>query len=63
VQVGITEVVYSQSYYMDAEAAEVFGKAGVKLRQFSPPREGMVDLSRGPNGELASLPVFGNGHA
>ena len=60
VQVGIAEVVYSQSYYMDAEAAEVFRTAGVKLRQFSPPREGMVDL--GSSGELASLPVGTNGH-
>ncbi|USW55890.1 Putative cytidine and deoxycytidylate deaminase domain, APOBEC/CMP deaminase, zinc-binding protein [Septoria linicola] len=46
VQVGITEVVYSQSYYMDAEAAKIFLEAGVKLRQFSPPREGLVDLER-----------------
>ena len=55
VQVGIAEVVFSQSYYMDAEAAEVFTKAGVKLRQFSPPREGMVDLGRGELG-------LSNGH-
>ncbi|GIZ48587.1 hypothetical protein CKM354_001164100 [Cercospora kikuchii] len=46
VQVGITEVVYSQSYYMDAEAAKIFQEAGVKLRQFSPPKEGLVDLDR-----------------
>lgn len=45
VQVGITEVVYSQSYYMDAEAAKIFSEAGVKLRQFSPPKEGLVDLN------------------
>lgn len=45
VQVGITEVVYSQSYYMDTAAAEIFRQAGVKLRQFSPPREGLVDLA------------------
>jgi dCMP deaminase len=54
VQVGITEVVYNQSYYMDAEAANLFKEAGVKLRQFSPPREGLVDLSCGdglPEGE------------
>lgn len=44
VQVGITEVVYSQSYYMDAEAAKIFLEAGVKLRQFRPPKEGLVDL-------------------
>jgi len=47
VQVGITEVVYSQSYYMDAQAAELFQRAGVKFRQFSPPLEGLVDLSSG----------------
>lgn len=44
VQVGITEVVFSQSYYMDEEAARIFREAGVKLRQFSPPREGLVQL-------------------
>lgn len=36
VQVGISEVVYSQGYSMDAETAAVFGQAGVKLRQFIP---------------------------
>jgi dCMP deaminase len=60
VQVGITEVVYSQSYYMDAEAANVFKDAGVKLRQFSPPKEGLVDLNAA---ELSSLPLLTNGHA
>ncbi|KAK5687832.1 Deoxycytidine monophosphate (dCMP) deaminase [Elasticomyces elasticus] len=45
VQVGITEVVFNQSYYMDAEAAKIFNEAGVKLRQFSPPKEGLVVLS------------------
>lgn len=44
VQVGITEVVFSQSYYMDEEAARIFREAGVKLRQFSPPQEGLVQL-------------------
>ena len=43
-QVGIAEVVFSQSYYMDEEAARIFREAGVKLRQFSPPREGLVQL-------------------
>ncbi|KAF2724305.1 hypothetical protein K431DRAFT_291811 [Polychaeton citri CBS 116435] len=47
VQVGIEEVVFSQSYYMDREAAELFRKAGVRLRQFSPPREGLVNLCNG----------------
>ena len=54
VQVGIGEVVFSQSYYMDAEAAKIFEQAGVKLRQFSPPREGLVELggeeTKGPEG-------------
>lgn len=36
VQVGISEVVYSQGYSMDAETAAVFGQAGIKLRQFIP---------------------------
>ncbi|KAK3669622.1 Deoxycytidine monophosphate (dCMP) deaminase [Recurvomyces mirabilis] len=44
VQVGITEVVFNKSYYMDSEAAKIFKEAGVKLRQFSPPAEGLVNL-------------------
>lgn len=44
VQVGITEVVFNKSYYMDSEAAKLFEEAGVKLRQFSPPAEGQVNL-------------------
>ncbi|EMC95993.1 hypothetical protein BAUCODRAFT_512855 [Baudoinia panamericana UAMH 10762] len=44
VQVGIAEVVYSRSYYMDEAAAKVFREAGVKLRQFSPPVEGVINL-------------------
>ncbi|KAL1310914.1 hypothetical protein AAFC00_001141 [Neodothiora populina] len=44
VQVGITEVVFSQSYHMDVESAKIFQQAGVRLRQFSPPREGLVNL-------------------
>ncbi|EME42723.1 hypothetical protein DOTSEDRAFT_26277 [Dothistroma septosporum NZE10] len=55
VQVGITEVVYSNSYYMDDEAAKIFKEAGVKLRQFSPPKEGLVNLMK------EELPVM-NGH-
>ncbi|KAK5709870.1 Deoxycytidine monophosphate (dCMP) deaminase [Elasticomyces elasticus] len=47
VQVGITEVVFNQSYYMDAEAAKIFNEAGVKLRQFSPGKEGLVALTDG----------------
>ncbi|KAI9782666.1 MAG: Deoxycytidine monophosphate (dCMP) deaminase [Peltula sp. TS41687] len=35
VQVGISEVVYNQSYSMDAKAAAILTEGGVKLRQFS----------------------------
>ncbi|QIW98763.1 hypothetical protein AMS68_004281 [Peltaster fructicola] len=44
VQVGITEVVYGEKYYMDAQAAKIFAEAGIKLRQFEPPESGLVDL-------------------
>ncbi|SMQ51532.1 unnamed protein product [Zymoseptoria tritici ST99CH_3D7] len=53
VQVGIAEVVFSQSYYMDAEAAKVFEEAGVKLRQFDGGLvggEGVVDVGEGWGG-------------
>lgn len=43
-QVGISEVVYSQSYSMDDHTAAVFKEAGINLRQFTPPRNGLVDL-------------------
>lgn len=56
VQVGITEVVYSNSYYMDDEAAKIFQEAGVKLRQFSPPKEGLVNLM------IEEVPLL-NGHS
>ncbi|APA11579.1 hypothetical protein SS1G_05018 [Sclerotinia sclerotiorum 1980 UF-70] len=46
VQVGISEVVYSQGYSMDAETAAVFGQAGVKLRQFIPPANGLIHLEK-----------------
>ncbi|KAF2195628.1 hypothetical protein K469DRAFT_699213 [Zopfia rhizophila CBS 207.26] len=46
-QVGISEVVYNQGYMVDTKTAEIFAESGVKLRQFSPPREGLVDLSLG----------------
>ncbi|KAF2154941.1 deoxycytidylate deaminase [Myriangium duriaei CBS 260.36] len=45
VQVGIREVVYSRSYYMDAEIATLFKEAGVRLRQFLPPAEGLISLN------------------
>lgn len=64
VQVGITEVVYSQSYYMDVEAAKLFQHAGVKLRQFSPPKEGLVNLSDDDNDvAFRSTKPITNGHA
>lgn len=44
VQVGIKEVVYSQSYSMDEYSEKVFREAGVKLRQFIPPTYGTVVL-------------------
>ncbi|KAK8872924.1 cytidine deaminase-like protein [Apiospora arundinis] len=46
VQVGISEVVYSQGYSMDGETAEVFKSAGIKLRQFSPPANGLIHLEK-----------------
>jgi dCMP deaminase len=46
-QVGIAEVVYNQGYMVDTQTARIFAEGGVKLRQFSPPREGLVDLSLG----------------
>lgn len=32
---------------VDTKTAEIFAESGVRLRQFSPPREGLVDLSPG----------------
>jgi len=45
-QVGISEVVYSQGYSMDGETAAVFKEAGVRLRQFLPPPNGMIHLEK-----------------
>ncbi|KAL7949532.1 cytidine deaminase-like protein [Trichoderma barbatum] len=45
-QVGIAEVVYAHGYSMDTEAAEVFRQAGVKLRQFIPPPNGLIHLEK-----------------
>lgn len=44
-QVGISEVVYSMAYSVDSKVENIFQEAGVKLRQFSPPRAGLIDLS------------------
>ena len=44
-QVGISEVVYNQGYLVDDKTAQIFAQSGVRLRQFSPPTDGLVDLS------------------
>ncbi|KAK3897114.1 cytidine deaminase-like protein [Staphylotrichum tortipilum] len=46
VQVGVKEVVYSQGYSMDGETAAVFREAGVRLRQFVPPANGLIHLEK-----------------
>ncbi|KAF9882269.1 cytidine and deoxycytidylate deaminase zinc-binding region [Colletotrichum karsti] len=43
-QVGINEVVYAQGYSMDDQTAAVFHQAGVKLRQYIPPPNGLIHL-------------------
>lgn len=39
VQAGITEVIYSKSYNMDAQSSKVLHDAGITLRQFTAPVE------------------------
>lgn len=39
--------MYNQGYLVDTKTAEIFAESGVRLRQFSPPRNGLVDLSLG----------------
>lgn len=51
-QVGIQEVVYAQGYSMDVETAAVFREAGVKLRQFVPPPNGLIHLENVEKMEL-----------
>ncbi|KAL2758183.1 hypothetical protein ACRALDRAFT_1055165 [Sodiomyces alcalophilus JCM 7366] len=51
-QVGIREVVYAQAYSMDTQAAAVFAEAGVKLRQFIPPPNGLIHLENVEKMEL-----------
>ncbi|KAJ9653466.1 Deoxycytidine monophosphate (dCMP) deaminase [Neophaeococcomyces mojaviensis] len=41
-QVGVREVVYSQTYNMDESSRKVLAEAGVKLRQYSPPGKGLL---------------------
>ncbi|KAJ5101472.1 hypothetical protein NUU61_003694 [Penicillium alfredii] len=43
-QVGISEVVYSQGYNMDKDSAAILEAAGVRLRQFHPPSNGLIYL-------------------
>ncbi|KAL5363978.1 cytidine deaminase-like protein [Aspergillus floccosus] len=43
-QVGISEVVYSQGYNMDQDSAAILEAAGIRLRRFSPPRNGLIYL-------------------
>ncbi|KAE9577630.1 hypothetical protein CGMCC3_g6106 [Colletotrichum fructicola] len=43
-QVGIEEVVYAHGYSMDDQTAAVFRQAGVKLRQYIPPANGLIHL-------------------
>ncbi|KAH8785049.1 cytidine deaminase-like protein [Diaporthe sp. PMI_573] len=45
-QVGISEVVYAHGYSMDTDTAAVFREAGVRLRQFVPPANGLVHLEK-----------------
>ncbi|EXJ90882.1 dCMP deaminase [Capronia coronata CBS 617.96] len=44
-QVGVKEVVYTQGYNMDEASRRVLGEAGVVLRQFSPPKSGLVGFA------------------
>ncbi|CAG8023498.1 unnamed protein product [Penicillium nalgiovense] len=43
-QVGISEVVYYQGYNMDNDSAAILQEAGVRLRQFHPPTNGLIYL-------------------
>ncbi|KAK9481131.1 cytidine deaminase-like protein [Lipomyces japonicus] len=42
VQMGLKEVVYSQSYHMDEKSYKVLRQGGVTLRKYWPPEEGIV---------------------
>ncbi|EXJ93021.1 hypothetical protein A1O3_01577 [Capronia epimyces CBS 606.96] len=44
-QVGVKEVVYTQGYNMDDASRRVLKEAGVELRQFSPPKSGLVGFA------------------
>ncbi|KKY34320.1 putative deoxycytidylate deaminase [Diaporthe ampelina] len=45
-QVGISEVVYAHGYSMDTDTAAVFREAGVRLRQFVPPADGLIHFEK-----------------
>jgi len=61
-QVGVKEVVYSQTYNMDEASRQVLKEAGVGLRQFSPPRTGLVGFGGGmQDEEVGSELVVRNG--
>lgn len=45
-QVGVREVIYAQGYHVDEASRRVLEECGVKLRQWVPPRAGLLgDLS------------------
>ncbi|KAJ5121196.1 Cytidine deaminase [Penicillium bovifimosum] len=52
-QVGISEVVYSQGYNMDNDSATILKEAGVRLRQFHPPSNGLIYLQASDRSETA----------
>ena len=54
-QVGVKEVVYSQSYNMDEASRSVLKEAGVELRQFSPPRSGLVGTATSYDGVMEEM--------
>jgi deoxycytidylate deaminase len=61
VQVGITEVVFSQSYHMDTQSAKIFQEAGVHLRQYAPVRilmmQQVLALTIDSHGRVSSISV------
>ncbi|KAJ9640822.1 Deoxycytidine monophosphate (dCMP) deaminase [Knufia peltigerae] len=48
-QVGVKEVVYSQTYNMDEASRKILNEAGVGLRQFVPPQSGLVGFNFVPD--------------
>ncbi|KAK5217609.1 Deoxycytidine monophosphate (dCMP) deaminase [Exophiala xenobiotica] len=60
-QVGVKEVVYSQSYNMDEASRQVLKEAGVGLRQFIPPKSGLVGFGFDPDADTTSTGQDGEG--